>query len=483
MTSQLQPTAIRPQVQSRDLTTGSIPRHLIVFSLPMLAGSALQTAYSVVNAVWVGHGLGSAAMAAVTISFPVLMVMMAVAFGVTMASNVLASQSFGAKDFERLNRVVGNSLSLTVITSLLCVIIGHWSAEWLIRAMSTPSEVLPLAVSYLRLFIWSAPGMFGIFMMGSLLRGIGDSKTPVYFQAIFLVLQAILDPLFMFGWLGFPRLGLNGTAVATIITNFGALITLLFYLHRKRSIVLPTWRNLKIDWPTSWLTLKIGVPSMVQQSLVSIGMLIVVGLVNSFGKDAAAAFGVASRIDNFAFLPAMTIGMAMATLAGQNIGAVRYDRVAEVFKWGTILSCAITLVPSLLAVTFPRLLLRGFIADRHVIALGVGYLRIVGAGYVLFAILFASNGVINGAGRTFITTLITLIGLWGFRLPLAAYFSKSLNRLEGIWLAMVISFAVSSGMSLAYYFSGRWKQPLIGEPPEVAGTQDIAPLSDTPPPV
>ena len=447
-------------MQGRDLTTGSIPRHLIAFSIPMLAGSAIQTGYSIVNAIWVGKGLGTTAMAAVTVSFPVIFILMAVAGGLTMASNILVSQSYGAKDWAQLKRVIQNSTVLVLVLSVLIVVTGEWSAEHILRLVDTPAEVLPMAAGYLRVLLCSIPFMFGIFLLASLLRGVGDSKTPLYFQGIFLGVNAVLDPLFMFGWLGFPKLGLNGTAVATIIAQGCSVIALSTYLHRKRHIVQPHWTDLRLNLETSLLTLRIGIPSMVQQALVSIGMLFIIGLVNAYGEDGAAAFGAASRIDQLALMPALTLGMAISTLSGQNIGAGHHHRVKEVFKWGMLLSCGITIIPSLAALTIPGLLLKMFISDPHVIDLGTHYLRIVGAGYVLFSVMFVSNGVINGAGHTFITTLISLVGLWIVRVPLATYLSHSMHRMEGIWYAMVISFATGSLISVTYYLSGRWKRPI-----------------------
>lgn len=445
---------------SRDLTVGSIPRHLIAFSIPMLAGSALQTAYSIINAMWVGKGLGKTELAAVTVSFPVFFFLMAVAGGLTMAANILAAQSFGAKDFDQLRRVVRNSVVLTVGISLACVVFGHYSATEILRLMNTPPEVLAMAARYLQLFLLSMPFMFGIFLMGSLLRGTGDSTTPLYFQAVFVALTAVLDPILMFGWLGFPRMGLNGTAVATIITNAGALVSVLVYLGRKRHLVAPDWRHLGVDWDMSRLTLKIGVPSMVQQALVSIGMLVMVGLINAYGENGAAAFGAGMRIDQLAFMPAMTLGMAVSTLAGQNIGAQRFSRVKETFKWGMVFGCGITLVASAVVVGLPSVLLKAFVNDPKVIAMGVPYLRIVGGAYVMFAVMFVANGVINGAGHTFITTLITLLALWGVRVPLAYHLSNTTHRIEGIWWGMVAGFSIGALMSLAYYLSGRWKKPI-----------------------
>lgn len=465
----------------RDLTTGSIPRHLIAFAMPMLAGSALQTGYSIINAVWVGRGLGTTAMAAVTVSFPIFFILMAVAFGLTMAASILTSQSYGAKDWPYLKRVVHNSLILTTVVGIAFTLVGHFSAEHLLRLIDTPREVLPMAAAYLRIFLWAMPFMFWSFLIASLLRGTGDSKTPLYFQAVFVALTAVLDPLLMFGWLGFPKLGLNGTAVATIITNAGAVISMFVYLHLKDHSLAPDWLHLRADWETTWLTLRIGVPSMVQQGLVSIGAMVIIGLVNAYGENGAAAYGAAMRIDQLAFMPALTLGMAVSTLAGQNIGAREYDRVKEVFRWGLVLSCGITAVCSVLVVSIPGLILRAFLTDPVVIGVGVHYLRIVGAAYIIFAVMFVANGIINGSGHTLVTTLATFISVWLCRVPAAAYLSKSMHRIEGIWYGMVIGFAAGMAVSLAYYFTGRWKRPVSGRmPAPEPRLTELAPMPETP---
>jgi putative MATE family efflux protein len=456
----------------RDLTTGSIPVHLIVFSLPLFFGSLMQAAYSFVNAIWVGQKLGTAAMAAVTVSFPVFFVLMAIAMGLTMATSILSAQAYGARDWPRLRRVVQNSTVLVAAATILCLAIGEIYCRQILVAMNTPPDVLALATDYMHIFLLNMPAMFGIFLAGSLLRGIGDSKTPLYFQAVSVVVTAALDPLFMFGWLGFPKLGLNGTAVATIISSSLAFITLAIYMQKKDSLVAPDWLHLKCDRKTSWLILKIGIPSMMQQALVSVGMVVVVGIVNKFGEATAAAYGAATRIDQLAFLPAMNFGVAISTLAGQNIGARKFDRVHQVFRWGVLLSAAVTIIASVFAVTMPAQLLRIFLSDPAVIAIGVPYLRIVGAGYVFFAVMFASNGVINGAGHTFITTIFTLISLWIVRVPLAEHLSQKMHKPEGIWYAMVISFGAGMLVSVIYYLSGRWKRELKGGIP-VAGMTPI----------
>lgn len=444
----------------KDLTSGSIPRHVISFSLPMLMGSVLQTAYAFVNAIWVGQFLGTSALAAVTVSFPVVFLLMAIGMGITMATNILVSQNYGARRFRIVRKVTDTSTALVVVLSAVLLVLGEIFAPAILHLMDTPANVLPAATCYLRIFLLSMPLSFGMFLTRNLLQGIGDSKTPIYFQSAAVLMTAALDPLLMFGWLGFPRLGLNGTAWASVFSQMIALFCLLFYLWYKKNPVAPIEGRLKFDFGMAVLTMRIGLPTAIQQSFVSISMLVVTGIINSFGETATAAFGVASRIDQIAFLPALTFSMAVASLSGQNIGAKKFDRVTQIFWWGNFLSACFTLASSILALTVPHLLMQIFTTEPMVVQQGETYLRCVGGFYIFFSVMFISNGVINGAGHTFITTLIALTGLWLVRVPLAYYLAQMLKDVRGVWYAIAVGFFASMSLSLLYYFSGRWKKPL-----------------------
>lgn len=444
----------------KDLTTGSIPRHIITFSAPMLLGSFLQTAYSFINAIWVGQFLGTRALAAVTVSFPVIFVLFGVGMGMTLATNILVSQAYGAKRHDELRRVVDSSAIIMYALGIIFTILGEFLAPEILKAMDTPADVLPEAASYLRIFMLSMPFSFGMFLIRSMLQGVGDSKTPLYFQFGSVLLTTALDPILIFGLMGFPKLGLNGTAWATLFSQIIVLIAIMSYLKYHKTPVTPTWPRLHHLGPMAWRTLRIGFPAAVQQSLVSIGMVMVTGIVNGFGETVTAAFGAASRIDQIAIMPAVTFGMAISTLAGQNLGAHKQDRVREIFRWGCVFSGIITAVISAAAVVFPAALLRVFIADETVINLGVSYLHIVGSCYVFFGLIFVSNGVINGAGGTLVTTAFTLISLWIVRVPLALLLSRQMASEKGIWYAISASFIISFVISMAYYASGRWKKGL-----------------------
>jgi putative MATE family efflux protein len=452
----------------RDLTTGSIPRHLVAFALPMLAGNALQVAYSFVNAIWVGRYLGTDAMAALAVSFPVVFVLVALGAGMTLATSIQVAQHYGARDFRALRKVADNSVLLIAVLSVILTAVGEALAPAILRAMDTPPVVLPLAVHYLRVFLLTLPLMFGLFLTRSMLQGAGDSTTPLYFQSGALILNAGLDPVLMLGLAGMPRMGLAGAAWATVIAQALALVALVVWLERRQHLVAPAIRPREFDWPTTLTTLRIGLPSAVQQGLVSLGMVFVIRIVNGFGEVAAATFGVASRVDQLAFMPAMTFSMAVSTLTGQNIGAGKLHRIREIVVWGCTLSGGITLLASALAVGAPGLLLSIFTRDAALIAGGVTYLRIVGACYIFFAIMFVTNGVINGSGHTLMTTIISLVSLWAIRVPVGWWLSQHLGDVKGVWYAMALSFGVAMLVSGGYYATGRWRRPTVRRRPVVS---------------
>ncbi len=444
-----------------DLTVGSIPRNLIVFSLPMLAGNLLQVSYSLVNAFWVGKYLGTNALAAVTVSFPAVFVLIAVGFGLTIAANIMVAQYVGAREWDDLKKTIQTSILFVAGLSFVFLAVGLHFAPHLLRAMDTPEEVLPIAVSYLRIYYWTMPFGFGVFLISAILRGIGDSKTPLYFLAISVGLNTLLDPLLIFGVMGLPKLGLNGAAYASIIAQALALIGLMIYIPKRRPLVTADWRHLRFDPKTAWLLIRIGFPTMIQQSVVSISLIFIISFVSAFGANADAAFGAGLRIDQVAFMPALTIGAAVSTLSGQNLGANQQARVREVFWWGILVSAGISLLISVLAMGIPSVFLRAFLNDPAVISIGVTYLRIVGITYTLYAIMFVSNGVINGSGHTIPTTLISIVSFWGVRVPLAWVLPRIMHSSTGVWIAMTLSVLIGMILSLSYYYAGHWKKPVI----------------------
>ena len=445
----------------KDLTTGSISKHLITFSLPMLLGNVLQTGYQIVDTIWVGKKVGSDAVGATAVSFPIVFILIALAAGATMATTILVSQFYGARDLHTVEKVINNSFSIAIIGGIALTIIGLLTSDWLLGIMGTPPKIFDMASGYLKITLAGFVLTFMTFLISSILRGIGDTVTPLIFMGIGLVINAILDPLLIIGVGPFPKLGLEGAAYASVIAQAIALILALIYLNRKNHIVAIKLKSLSLNKQLTLLLFKLGFPSMLQQSLISIGAFVVTGFVNSFGEDATSAFGAAQRLETLAFFPAMSLSMAVAALTGQNLGAGKPERVKEVFKAGIIMTTIITLTLSAIIIIFPELLLSMFIQKPEVLEIGVHYLRIVGISYIFFAIMFIANGVINGSGHTTVTLVISSVTLIGVRIPVSGLLSKTALKTDGIWMAIVFSALTSMVISLAYYLSGKWKKPVI----------------------
>jgi putative MATE family efflux protein len=451
----------------KDLTMGSIPRHLLLFSIPMLLGNVMQIGYGIVNTIWVGHLVGENAVGAIGVSFPVIYVAVGIAMGMSIATTILVAQFYGAKDYPMVERAVGNSFSLALILGAVMTIAGLLSSDALLRLMGTPPENFAMASTYLKINLAGMILFYLAFLTNFILRGIGDTVTPLVFMCIGLGLNTLLDPFMIGGFGPFPHWGLKGAACATLLSQAASLAASIFYLNRHGHVIAFRPSKLMLDGHTTFLLFKIGLPSIVQQSLVSIGSLVVTTFVNSFGSAATNAFGAVGRVDMVAFMPALSMSIAVSALTGQNLGAGRPERVKEVYKWGVVMTSSITVFISLVVVILSRLILRMFgLGDAgRVMDIGVAYLRTVGSCYIFLALMFISNGVINGAGHTMVTMAFTLLSLWLVRLPAAWLLTRTGLGITGIWVAIVLSFATSMTASLAYYFSGRWKKSTIIKTP------------------
>lgn len=428
----------------------------------MLVGNMLQSGYSIINMIWVGNIVGENGLGAAAVSFPIMFILIGIGAGLTMATSVLVAQFYGARNHEQMKKVISNSFSLGITISVLLTVLGITFSNLLLRMMNTPEAIFAMSGSYLRISLGGAILLYLMFTISSILRGIGDTVTPLMFMGGGVVLNAILDPLMIMGIGPFPRMGLNGAAWASVIAQGISLTFALVYLSRKNHVVTIKFQKPSFDKHILWLLCKIGFPATVQQSLVSIGQAFVTTYVNYFGASAIAAFGAAGRIDMVATMPAIAIGMAATALTGQNLGARKPERVKEIFKWALVLGTSISGVVAILAFSFPTLILSVFIHHEPVLDIGVQYLRIVAPCYFLFALMFVSAGVVNGAGQTLIPMMLTLISLWLVRVPLAWFLSqRTALGIKGIWIAMAAGFAVTAAVGYMYYASGRWKKATV----------------------
>lgn len=445
--------------QITDFTQGSILRHLILFSVPMLLGNLLQALYNTVDSIWVGRFLGPHALAAVSVGFPIIFALIAMVNGITMATTILVSQYFGAQEHERLVKTITNSLILLTALGIVISVIGVAFRRPLLQMINTPPEIIDMASEYMAIYMAGLVGMFLYGVASAVLRGLGDSRTPLRFLAYATVLNIILDPLFIFGLGPIPQMGVGGVALATVIAQGLSAVISLRYLYIHSGLLRYEPGMFRIDWDLTALTFRIGLPAGIQQVLVSLSIVVVNSIVNSFGPDVIAGFGAASRLDQFAFMPSMTMGLAVSALVGQNLGAGKPERVAETVKWSSILAASITAIVSVIAILRPDILMVLFTKDETVLAEGSRYLRYVSLSYIPMALMFTIGGVIRGAGDTVATMFLTLGSLWIVRVPLAKYLSSipSLG-VGGVWIAIALGSLMGFIFHVIYYRTGRWKE-------------------------
>lgn len=437
----------------RDLTKGHEASVLIKFTLPMLLGNVFQQFYNMVDSIVVGHFVGKQALAAVGQGFPVMFISVALMMGFGMASNVLVAQFFGAHKNENVKKVIDTTVTVTIIFALFITLLGLLLTPTILRLMQTPEDVLPSAIIYLRIVFAGSIASFGYNAISAIQRGLGDSRTPLYALIISTVINVILDLVFVivFKW------GVAGVAIATIIAQLISLIWTLQYLKKKNPEFAIRIKKLSFDRIIFKDILRIGLPSGIQQSLVGAGLMTLTGVVNSFGTNPSAAYSVAQKLDSFAVMPAMNVGMAISSFTGQNLGAKEYKRVSRGLFYGLIISLGVTGTISLFLLFRGDLLVKLFSTDPEVVKIGFEYLKIVSIAYIAQAIMFTVAGVIRGAGSVIFPMISTLMAMWIVRVPFAFVLSSKYGT-DGIWWAIVIGYVVGMCANILYYRFGNWKK-------------------------
>ena len=440
----------------KDFTTGNVARHIFNFTLPMLLGNVFQQLYNIVDSIIVGKVLGKEALASVGASFPIIFTLIALLIGIGSGFSIVISQFYGAKDIDRVKRSIDTMYIFLFVAGFLISILGIYFSEDLFRLLQLPEELLPQATAYLNIYMAGMILFFGFNGTSSVLRGLGDSKTPLYFLILSSILNIILDLLFVmvFKW------GIAGAAWATVIAQGVAFITALLYLNSTHKIMKFSFAKLRFDKDLFLKSLKIGLPSGLQHTFVAVGMMALLGIVNTFGTDVIAAYTAAGRIDSLAMLPAMNFSQAVSAFVGQNLGANKIERVKQGFKATFIMSNVFCLAMTALIVIFGGDLMRMFTTDAQVIEIGQNYLIIVSSFYLVFSSMFTIHGVLRGAGDTLIPMFITLFSLWIVRIPAAYLLSDKIGS-DGIWWSIPMGWVIGMSFSYIYYRTGRWKTKAV----------------------
>ncbi len=440
----------------KDLSVGKESRLILQFATPMLLGNVFQQLYNIVDTIIIGRFIGKEALAAVGASFPILFAVISLVIGFATGATIIVAQYFGAKQMEKVKRTIDTFYIVMFFASIVFSALGIYFSDDIFRLIQLPEDVLPYASLYLKIYLSGLVFFFGFNGTSAILRGLGDSKTPLYFLIISTFANIFFDILFVvvFKW------GIAGVAIGTIMAQGGAFITAIIYLNKYHKVVKFSLKNMVFDRDIFKKSVRIGLPSGLQQSFVALGLMALIWIVNLFGTDTIAAYSVAMRIDSIAMMAAMNFASALATFVGQNLGANKPERVRSgliaTLKMTTIISITI----SIIAILFSKQLMGIFTTDENVIAIGARYLIIVSSFYVIFSTLFVISSVMRGAGDTLVPMFITLLALWVVRIP-AAYFLSRHFGVDGIWWSTPMGWFVGMTFSFIYYKTGRWKRKAV----------------------
>ena len=444
-------------VKRGDLTQGPIGKTLLTFALPTLASSILQSLNGTINAIWVGRFLGEDALAATSNANMIMFLLMAFVFGFGMAATVLIGQAFGRRDFDGARRVVGTAVGFFVFVAVGIAIAGWIFAPALLKLLATPAGAAPLALAYLRVIFIAIPAILILVVLMMGMRGAGDSMTPLWFMIVAVVLDSGLNPVFILGLGPAPKLGIAGSATATVIANFGALIGLIAYIYardlplRLRGSEL---RYLFCNWSLLKTIVVKGIPMGLQMIVISGSALALIGLVNREGVDTTAAFGVAMQLWTYLQMPAMALGAAVSAMVAQNIGAGKWDRVSAITRSGVTYALLITGVLVVLLAIADKPALALFLGEhspalpiaRHIQLLATWSFLLFGVTLVLFGTVRANGAVVG-------PLIILAIGLVPIRLGFA-FGAYSWLKADSLWLSFPVSSLANMLMGIGFSSQG-----------------------------
>ncbi len=434
------------------MSEGNIWKQLLFFSIPLVLGNIFQQLYNAVDSIIVGNFVGSQALAAVTSSSPVINMLISFFMGLSIGAGVVISRYFGANDRQGVSDSIHTSMAIIILAGIAMTFIGVLLTPYILQWIGVPQDVMSDSIVYLKIYFYGIVGVM-IYNMGSgVLRALGDSKTPLYFLIFSSAVNIVLDYAFVV----YLHMGVSGVAWATLISQcLSALLVCLLMMKGNASYQLRL-RQLKIHPSILSEVIRVGLPSGVQNAIVSFSNVIVQSNINAFGSTAMAGCGAYTKIDGFAILPVTSYSMAITTFTGQNIGAGRFDRVRQGTKVCLTLSLITTLLISLLLFLFGDTALSIFTSDPAVISYGHIMLTLLVPGYFLLAISHAISGVLRGANRA-ATAMIIVISCWcGLRMAWILTSVPIFHSIHVVLLGWPISWLVSTIIFILYYRRGHW---------------------------
>ncbi|MDL4841045.1 MATE family efflux transporter [Aquibacillus rhizosphaerae] len=435
----------------QDFTRGNILKQLLYFSAPIMFTNLLQVSYQFADNLWVGNLLGSNALGAVAISSTVIFTILSFIIGINNTTLTVLSQQKGKDNEQGLKKYLNAFVVTLTFMAIVLGFIGYLAAGPILSLLGTPESMMSDATSYLKINTLGILFLLGYNFIGTVLRALGDSRTPLRFVMLAVGLNIVLDPFFI----SVINLGVNGAAYATVCSQGIAFVYGVYFVLR-RSLVpfsipsLPKWDEVK-------LILHLGIPSGLQMSVISAGVAAIMSVVTSHGEDVVAGFSAAQRLDSIFMLPAHALGTAVNSMAGQNIAVNKWDRVSKITKYGVLYNLSVMFTFAVIIVLFANYGIQLFIQDEEAVKFGAQYLTIIAFFYPFLGLNFVLNGIVRASGAMYQVLVLNLISFWVLRYPLT-YISSNLFGEIGIGIGMGISFIVSSLLAFLYYRYGNWRK-------------------------
>ncbi|SEQ04991.1 MATE family efflux transporter [Natrinema salaciae] len=447
-----------------DLTSGGIAKPLFYLSLPIIVTNLLQTAYNLIDTFWLGQ-YSTDALAAISFAFPMVFLLISVGMGLSVAGSVLVAQHVGAGEEADAEYAASQTVVLSLLAAVLLGLVGYAFVEELLGLLGASPDVLPLATAYMEVISLGMAFMFGFFVFIALMRGYGDTITPMLVMFGSVLLNVILDPFLIFGWWLFPELGIQGAAIATVFSRALALVVGLAIMFRGTRGVRIRLRQMRPDLAFARKLVGIGFPASIEGMgrALSINLLLVI--VGLFPTYVVAAYGIGTRVFSVIFLPAIAVARGVETMTGQNVGADKPDRAKAAADFAARTMFVVLGALGVVAWIGAGPITAAFTDDPQVIEVGVTFLRYVAPSFGFIGVMRAYNGSFRGTGKTLTAAAIVLVIYGLVRLPIAAALSQTTMEYRGIWLAFAVSNVLGAALAYGWYRRETWREVDVTDGP------------------
>lgn len=439
-------------------------QRFVLFLVPLMASNILQALSGTINSIYIGQLIGVEALAATATFFPILFFLISFIIGLSAGSTILIGQAWGARNIDKVKQVAGTTLVATIALGLFVAVVGGIWTEEIMTVLGAPENIRALSVGYARIVLIGAPGLFVFLVVTSVLRGVGDTITPLFSLILSVLVSMLVTPALILGWFGLPQLGVNAAAWALIAGFASVLVFLFFYMRARKMPLAPDavllTAMLHPDFKLLGLILKLGVPAGLQMVISSVAGIVVVGMVNRFGSDATAAYGALGQVLNYVQFPAMSIGIAASIFGAQAIGARQVNELASIVRTALLLNLIITGGLVLIAYLFSQHLVALFITDPEVIELTETLLHVVLWSIVCFGWSVVFSGIMRASDTVLAPMLLALACILLIELPGAIWLSQTSLGLTGIWMAYAASFTMMLVLQASWY-QFVWKKKKI----------------------